>query len=142
VTTGTFVRWRNYAARDLITVVEALDLPQPLTIVACPDGPGQLLIAGDPALAGIVVRADHAEVGPGIMWWDDGYRMMGMRDPEIIVLPNGLDDAGLAAVQAAVRRSITRRRRGFRRCSTCLSLNPPERMSTRGVCRACADRRE
>ncbi len=137
---GTFVRFRDYAAPELVTVIEELDLPRPLTIVANPYGPGQMLIAGDPALVGIVVRADHAEVGPGTTWWSGPHRMPAMRDPETVALPGGLDRAGLGAVQTAVDRSLTRRRRGFRRCRACGELRPPEGRVEPDVCHACGPR--
>jgi len=108
---GTFVRFRDYAAPALVTVIEELDLPRPLTIVANPNGPGQLLVAGNPALVGIVVHADHAEVGPGITRGSGPHKLPGMRDPETVALPGGLDQAGLQAIQGAVRRSIARRRK-------------------------------
>jgi hypothetical protein len=60
---------------------------------------------------GIVVRADHVEAGLGITRWLGPHKLPGMRDPETVALPVGLDQTGLQAIQGAVRRSIARRRK-------------------------------
>ena len=101
-----------------------------------------LVIAGEDALVAIATQAENVKVGPSCSSWDGPTMPVpGVRDPERFDIRGGLNDALIEQLQQAVSRSITRRRRGFRRCRYCGEPSPPEHRNVEPtVCDGCAQR--
>lgn len=121
-----------------------LELPAPDAEVddphAWPDG--LLVVAGEHALVAIAVEAETVKVGPGCFSWDGPTMPVpGVRDPDCFDIRGGLTDHLIEQIQQAVHRSITRRRRGFRRCRYCGEFSPSEHRNVEPtVCDGCAQR--
>jgi len=125
-------------------LIRHLELPAPVTEVDDPRAwPGGLLvIAGDDALVAITIEADVVMVGPGrFSWHGPAMPLQEVRSPERFDIRGGLTDDLIEQMQHAVHRSITRRRRGFRRCRYCDELFPSEHRNVEPtVCDGCAQR--
>lgn len=133
----------DHATAHLLTIIDGLDLPEPVHVTPAEGldgGLGLTVVAGEDALVVIVANGDQLLIGPGrIRWHGPAHPRPEPRAPERFTVGPRPDETTVAAMREAVSRSITRRRRGFRRCRMCRTLGPVEHMNTGGgVCDGCA----